>query len=82
MRAKVLALAAVLTAATPVFAQAASKAAEPDHTGPIPYSELASADAKLNAAPTRHKRHVAHHRAKAKAAPAASTGASTKTPSQ
>ena len=66
MRAAILALGVAL-AATPGLAKTAPKAAaEPDHTGPVPYSDLAAIDAKLNAAPT-HK----HKVMKKKAAPAA-----------
>ncbi len=70
MRAKILTLAFALAAATPVFAKT-EKAVEPDHSGPIPYSDLAAADAKLNGTGAAPKKHHAVHHAKAAAAPAA-----------
>ncbi len=80
MSVKVLAIATALLAAGPAFAQSDNAASGSDHAGPIPYSELAAADAKLNGGggATAHKgKHMRHHAAKAKAKGAsASAGAS------
>ena len=73
MYAKALALALSLLAAAPAFAAAkADKAAAPDNAGPIPYSELAAADAKLNgpATPVHKAKRVKMAAAKTTTAPA------------
>ena len=76
MRAKILAL-VVAMAATPVLAKTAPAPAEPDHTGPIPYSDLAAVDAKMNAPETK-KHHVVHKKAAAAPAAAATPAPSSK----
>jgi hypothetical protein len=80
MRASILAL-VVAMAATPVLAKTAPKPAEPDHTGPVPYSDLAAVDAKLNAAPT-HKHKMMKKKAHPAAAASAGASASATTPSK
>ncbi|HTK35246.1 MAG TPA: hypothetical protein VL358_08190 [Caulobacteraceae bacterium] len=69
MYAKSLALIVAL-AASPALAKTAPVAA-PDHAGPIPYSELAAADAKMNAAPKSHMKKRVTHAKTAPATPAA-----------
>jgi hypothetical protein len=77
MRAKILTLAIVLAVATPVFAKTAPAAPEPDHTGPIPYADLAAMDAKMNM-PAKHmmKKHMVK---KAAASTTTTTTTETKT---
>ena len=82
MRAEILAFAVALAVASPVLAKTAPAPAEPDHAGPIPYSELAAVDAKMNGPATPKKKHMAHRKAAPPAAAAATTGAAATTPAK
>lgn len=70
---------AIVAVAAPGLAMAkGKKAAEEAANGPaapIPYSQLAEEDAKLNGPAPRAKHHVAKKKATKEAAPAASAGA-------
>jgi hypothetical protein len=80
MRTQILVLAFAMAAATPVFAKTAPAAAEPDHAGPIPYADLAAADAKMNM-PAKHmmKKHM---KKAAVASTTTTTTETTKTPAK
>jgi hypothetical protein len=78
MFAKAFAAAAILLAAAPSAFAAGKAASADDHAGPIPYSELAAADAKLN--PPAAKRAVRHHRKRTVKAKADTAAAATTAP--